>query len=267
MQTTGQFLSPNRQARIRPIESAARPLVGFAEDYPAALRSGLHSHPRAQLLYALSGVMRIATARASYVVPPTAALLLPAGVPHDIEMEGPVRMRALFLQPDTAARPEAAVLRVTPLLRELILAACAEPLDWDLAGRGQHIAALALDEIARSEVLPLALARPADPRLSRVTEALRRVPADARSLEDWAELAGATSRTLARRFRAETGMSFRQWRRQLRLTEAFSALSFGATPTEAALRAGFDSVPAFGAAFLETFGLTPGQVRRRFARG
>ena len=76
MKTTRQFLSLERQKRIHPIETAERALVGFAEDYPAGLRTGMHSHPRGQLLYAVSGVMRIATEGASYVVPPSAALPL-----------------------------------------------------------------------------------------------------------------------------------------------------------------------------------------------
>ena len=242
-------------------------MVGFAEDYPAGLKTGMHTHPRAQLLYAVSGVMRITTEAASYVVPPSAALHLPADTPHDVEMEGPVQMRELFLRKSAAARvgERAAVFAVTPLLRELILAACAEPLDWDLDGRGHHIAELALDEIQRSEILPLELASPVDPRLRRVTDALNLAPTDDRSLEDWAEVAGATSRTLARLFRAETGLSFRQWRRQLRLTRAFSAIVSGTTSAQAAAIAGFDSVPAFGAAFLEVFGLTPGQARKRFS--
>ena len=138
---------------------------------------------------------------------PAPRSLLPADTPHDIEMDGPVQMRALFLRKSAAAKigERTAVYAVTPFLRELILAACVEPLDWDLDGRGHHIAALALDEIEASTVLPMALVKPADPRLRRVTDALARTPTDDRSLEDWAEIVGATSRTLMRLFRSETG--------------------------------------------------------------
>ncbi len=59
-------------------------------------------------------------------------------------------------------------------------------------------------------------------------------------------------------------MSFRQWRQQARLAAALSALSTGATPTRAAAIAGFDSVPAFGAAFRGLFGITPGQARGHY---
>lgn len=263
METTGQFLSPTRQAAILPFETAPRPVVGFACDYPSGLSSGFHDHPRAQLLYAISGVMRVETQLAHYVVPPTTALLLPAGAQHAVSMDGPVAMRELFLREDAAMRVgvEPKVIAVSGLLREVIVAACAEPVEWQLHGRGHHLAELALDEIARSTPLPLGLPLPRDPRLHRVVMLLRQRPGDQRSLEAWAEVANASSRTLARLFRAETGLSFRQWRQQARLTEALSALTMGVLPAKAASIAGFESIPAFGAAFRAFFGITPGQAR------
>jgi AraC-like DNA-binding protein len=179
-------------------------------------------------------------------------------------MDGPVAMRALFLREEAAiqASVRTAVIAVSPLLHEVILAACAEPLDWDLHGRGRHLTALALDQIARATPLSLGLAMPRDPRLQRVAAALRTRPDDPRGLEDFATMAGGSSRTLARLFRAETGISFGQWRQHIRMTEALSALTMGAAPARAAAIAGYASVPAFGAAFRASFGMTPGQARR-----
>jgi AraC-like DNA-binding protein len=264
METTGQFLSPTRQAEILLFEIAPRPIVGFACDYPAGLSSGMHSHPRAQLLYATSGVMRVDTGDSNYLVPPTTGLFLPANAEHAISMDGPVAMRALFMREDAAMWVATAqkVVSVSGLLREVILAACAEPVEWEPGGRGHHLAELALDEIARATPLPLGLPLPKDARLRRVVAALLERPHDNRNLEEWGDMANASSRTLARMFRAETGMSFRQWRQQARLTAALSSLATGANPAKAAGVAGFDSVPAFGAAFRALFGLTPGQARQ-----
>lgn len=263
MKTSGQFLSPTRQAEILPFETAQRPIVGFSRDYPSGLATGFHNHPRAQLLYAISGVMRVETFETSYLVPPTAALLLPSGVDHAVRMDGHVAMRELFLREEAAERIKArsGVIVVSALLRELIVAVCAEPLEWEPHGRGYHLAELVIDEVLTSKPLPLSLQLPRDQRLRRVVAALRERPHDKRGIEDWAEVGNASSRTLARLFRAETGLSFRQWRQQARLTEALSALTVGAVPTKAAEIAGYDSVPAFGVAFREFFGITPGQAR------
>jgi len=45
----------------------------------------------------------------------------------------------------------------------------------------------------------------------------------------------------------------------LRLAEAAALLAGGATPTRAAARVGYASAPAFGAAFRQAFGVTPGR--------
>lgn len=256
-------MSPTGHPPIQAVETARRPLVGLARDYPAGFAAAMHTHPRAQLLYAVSGVMRVEMPDAAFVVPPSLALFLPAHAPHAIRMDGPVAMRALFLREDAAKRADkgTAVVAVSPLLREVVLAACAEPLDWDRRGRGRWLAELALDEIARATVLPLGLPLPVDPRLLRAVAALRARPGDPRRLEDLAEVAGASSRTVARLFRAETGLSFRQWRQQARMAAAMEALTTGATPARAAAVAGFAGQAAFGAAFRAQFGMTPGQAR------
>lgn len=256
---------PTGQPAPRPFETAPRPIVGLAEDLPAGYASPEHSHPGAQLLYAVSGVLRISTPAAAFLVPPAVALFLPACVPHAIRMDGPVALRTLFLREDAATRAarrpdEPAVIAVSPLLREVILAACAEPLEWDPGGRGQFLAELAVDEIARAENLRLRLPMPRDPRLLRAVTALQTRAGSDLALGDLASRAGASSRTLARLFRAETGLSFRQWRQQARLAEAMAALATGCTPARAATIAGYDSQASFGAAFRALFGVTPGQA-------
>ena len=70
------------------------------------------------------------------------------------------------------------VVAVSPLLRELILAACEEPVMWDESGPVRHVVALALHEIGRADTRPISVPACRDPRLQRVTEALLADPAD-----------------------------------------------------------------------------------------
>ena len=259
-------MSPDRhiaRARLIPFEQAPRPLVGYSSDYTAAHDTGWHQHPRAQLLFSIDGVMRVATGSAWFIVPPGTGLWMPARTPHMTRMPAGLRMRALFLREDAArAGPGAVtVVAVSPLLRELILAACAEPVMWDEDGPVRHVVALALHEIGHAATRPISVPACRDPRLQRVAEALLSDPADPRGLDAFAEMAGASARTLARLFRRETGMSFQAWRRQLRLTEALASLAQGETPARAAAAVGYSSGPAFGAAFRGAFGTTPGRSR------
>lgn len=248
--------------RTLPHEQVDRPLAAFARDYPAGDATGWHSHGRAQLLYATAGVMRVETEAARFAVPPGRALWVPAHLPHALTAEGRLALRALFLREDAAdLGPRAIVLAVPPLLRELILAACAEPLEWDRHGRGGHLAALIAEDIARAPRLPFALPNPRDPRLRRLAATLEADPACPRTLDEHARDAGASARTLARLFRQDTGMSFAQWRQALRLTTAATLLAQGETPARTAHRVGYASASAFGTAFRTAFGTTPGTTR------
>src|SRR5262249_12396374 len=94
-------------------------------------------------------------------------------------------------------------------------------------------------------------------RLLRIANALADRPADSRGLEAWAAWAGVTSRTLSRRFVAETGFTFTQWRQRLRLTRALEMLASGAAVTPVAMDLGYDNPSAFIDWFKRTYGVTP----------
>ena len=106
--------------RLRPFEQAPRPLVGYAIDYNAGNDTGWHQHPRAQLLHAIEGVLRVETEAAQFVLPPGTGLWMPARTLHVTRMPPGLRMRALFLREDAArAGPgEVTVVAISPLLRE-----------------------------------------------------------------------------------------------------------------------------------------------------
>ncbi|MEO8559755.1 MAG: helix-turn-helix transcriptional regulator, partial [Rhodospirillales bacterium] len=80
---------------------------------------------------------------------------------------------------------------------------------------------------------------------------------DDRTLEQFADDANASARTLARLFRSETNMSFGAWRQQLRLLEAVRRMAGGAPITTVALDLGYDSPSAFAAMFRKTLGVPP----------
>ena len=210
--------------------------------------------------------MTVTAARGAWVVPPNRALWIPAETEHAIAMSGPVEMRAIYVDravADTIAA-DCKVIRVTPLLRALMLELVAAPLDYDEGGRLGHVAALFLDEIRRLDQEPLYIPMPADRRLRRVCEALLEDPARPESLAEWSLLAGASSRTLARLFARETGMRFVDWRRQVRLAEALARLARGQGVAVAARAAGYASVSAFAVVFRRLLGTPP---REYFERG
>ena len=98
---------------------------------------------------------------------------------------------------------------------------------------------------------------PDDDRARQVAVALLDHPADKRTLPEWGREVGASERTLARAFLAETGVSFGRWRTMLRIQAALTALAAGEPVTVVARRVGYDSDSAFVQAFRRETGVTP----------
>jgi quercetin dioxygenase-like cupin family protein len=55
---------------------------------PAGTRFDWHTHEDHQLAWAASGVLTVLTSAATWVLPPTRALWIPAGLPHETASDG-----------------------------------------------------------------------------------------------------------------------------------------------------------------------------------
>jgi AraC-like DNA-binding protein len=253
--------TPSLPELLADIEDVPRPIVARAATYPSGHVIPPHQHRRAQLVYASAGVMTVTTERGVWVVPPQRAVWVPALMTHQIRASGPLAMRSLYIQSEATAElpSECCVVAVPPLLRELILYAVTRPRLYELGSADERLMSVILDQIRSLPVAPLHLPMPRDPRLQIITTALTANPDDTRPLAAWARAAGASARTLARLFVAETGMSFRHWRQQARLLEALRRLARREPVTMVALDLGYESPSAFIAMFKRAVGTTPGQ--------
>lgn len=223
-----------------------------------------HTHPWAQLIYARSGVLSVMVAGVVWFVPPTRAIWIPPGVAHRIAMKGEVALRTLYVSGERAGQVKRGVeaFEVSPLLSELIVHILSKQMLDPRAPADDRLAAVLVDLIAAAPKTDLALPLPRDPRALRLAEQLRSEPAQRRDLEDLANDAGASLRTLQRCFAEEAGMTIDAWRQKARLVHAAAALAAGASVTTAALDCGYDSPSAFIAAFRKQFGVTPGRFER-----
>jgi AraC-like DNA-binding protein len=217
-----------------------------------------HAHDWHQLIYASAGVMTVSTDRGLWVVPPQWAIWAPAGVRHAIRFSGASSFATLYLRPsDWSDLPvESCVLSVSPLLRELILRACEHGMLDRRDGVQQATAVLIVDAFRTQSVPALSLPSPTSEVLRRVAENCVR---DDIGSAELARRFGLGVRTLERRFLAETGMTFGQWRRHARFLDALRLLAQGVPVKQVAADAGYRNPSAFVAAFGETFGTTPGR--------
>src|SRR5262249_58936155 len=110
--------------------------------------------------------------------------------------------------------PASTRLAASRLLGELIGSRERPDLDGDRRSHAETMLADVLQPVAMTNI---DVRYPKEARVRQVAEALTEDPSDNRTLEDWGRQVGASARTLARAFRAETGLPFGRWRGLLRL--------------------------------------------------
>lgn len=224
---------------------------------------GAHVHREHQIHYAGRGVLAVTTDAGTWIAPGNRALWVPAGTAHSHRAHGRLDLHTIGLPASVnpLGLDAPAALSVGPLLRELILAYTREE---DPVGGPERarMRAVLLDQLRASPQQPVHLPMPSDPRLAAVCALLLDDPADGRSLAAFGAAAGAGERTLSRLFRDELGMTFPQWRTQLRLYRALVMLSEGEPVTAVAARCGWSSPSAFIDVFRRAFGRTPGSRPR-----
>lgn len=237
---------------------ASRAIVTRRTTYPAGHHIEPHWHARAQFIFAVEGTMTVRAPRRVWIVPTSRALWVPARTVHEIETNGVVEMRSLYIDDAVAGMPASCVvLGVTPLLRELVVRAAALPADYDEAGDDGLLMRLLLAEIRRLPRCALELPLPDSPDLAALCERMLADLSTRRPCGVDARAANTSARTLYRRFLQETGITFARWKQQARLLESIRRLAEGAPVTTVALDLGYESASAFSTMFRRALRISP----------
>jgi transcriptional regulator GlxA family with amidase domain len=152
-----------------------------------------------------------------------------------------------------------AVLLVSDLAREVLLTLTGLP-EQDRAASAR-LRRVLVDQLHEAREQPLQLPEPRDERLQAVARLLYASPADNSALADLGRAVGASSRTLSRLLHDELGLTFYEWRTQLRVYHALVLLAEGHDATRVAHSCGWANPSSFIAAFTGIVGTTPGRYR------
>jgi AraC-like DNA-binding protein len=226
---------------------------------PVGTRFEWHSHGDHQLAWSPEGVLVVLTeAGGTYVLPPSRALWIPAGTVHETRSSGAAVLRSVYLEPRACPIDwdVPTPVDVSPFLGELI-----HHLDDRGLGAAERLRA---EAVLFDLLLPLRIATidvrpPTDPRARDVADGLLANPADGRTLHEWGRAVGASSRTLARAFLADTGLSFGRWRTLVRLQASLQHLADQVPVSAIAPLVGYRTTSAYVAAFRAHTGTTPGR--------
>ena len=88
----------------RNMDDSPRQVAVMARTFELGHQIPLHMHRRGQLLHAASGIMRVETAQAVWIIPPARALWLPPQWPHSVTMRSHVEMRTIYIAPGRVRR-------------------------------------------------------------------------------------------------------------------------------------------------------------------
>jgi AraC-like DNA-binding protein len=243
-------------------DKTRRDVFVLAERYSAGA-GHWHAHRRAQLIHASDGVLSVHSDTGQWVVPPQRAVWVPPGVRHRVSSLKGFGLRTLYAEPTRVqVPPQCTVVAVDVLLDEMLRAAATFGADYALDGPQARLINVILDRVPHLHTAPLHLPQPLDGRLKRITDALLADPANSTTLDQWAKRVGATTRTIARQFLKETGLTFVQWRQQRRLLAALERLGAGDSVTRVALDVGYNDVSSFIGLFKAAMGDTPARYFR-----
>lgn len=255
-----------RRIRDLGIETAKQAFFALREREPY-LAYSWHAHSRHQMIYSLSGRVIIESQGARWLLPPQRAAWIPAHLSHRTTIDRADVVSVYFQRVPTGLRvPDIRILRSNPLLREMLIYAARE---WSVnSPHGSRsrlvffnaLASLCLDWIEQE--LPFRLPLPSDPRVEKATVHLLS-HLDEGDIEEAARASGQSVRTLRRRFRPATGMTWRQYRLHAAMLRAMDLLlNSSDSILEVALAVGYDSPSAFSKTFAEFTGAAPLAFRR-----
>ncbi|SNR62342.1 transcriptional regulator, AraC family [Methylobacillus rhizosphaerae] len=244
------------------------PVVARVGTYSKGWQVETHAHRRGQLMFIISGSMRVETRDGSWITPPGRACWIPAAAIHGVTYAQASEMRTVLIAPELLAPlpRHCCVIKLTPLLRELVLQAVAIDNQYSLNSAEHRLMQVLIDQIGMAQQAPLFLPEGRDARLRKVTESLHHNPGDDRNIEQWASVAGASTRTLARLFVKETGLTFSAWRQQLCLIRAVEMLIDGQSVTNTAIALGYESTAGFTSMFSRTMGESPSNYQTRWSQ-
>ncbi len=243
-------------------DKTARDVFVLAERY-AAGAGHWHAHRRAQLIHASDGVLSVHSDDGQWVVPPQRAVWVPPGVRHRVSSLKGFGLRTLYAEPHCVQVPaQCTVVAVDLLVDEMLRAAASFGAEYVLNSPQARLINVILDRVPHLHTAPLHLPQPTDLRLKRIADALLVDPANTTTLDQWATRVGATTRTIARQFLKETGLTFVQWRQQRRLLAALERLGAGDSVTRVALDVGYSDVSSFITLFKAAMGDTPARYFR-----
>lgn len=233
--------------------------------YPAPLEPDVctgqpHAHALHVVFWPMRGSSFVDVAGQRHHLTLGQGVFVPAGTVHVVDPDPATSLTAVYIRTDAWGGDCDRVWGVTvnAAARELLVFMAYHGMPSDRRFRAQR---LCLDLLAEPSLPSLELPLPGDGLIQPVARRILEHPEDSRSLEDWAWVLNTSGRTIARAFRADTGMTFSEWRTVARMSVAVRLLADGVAVGTVSRKVGYTSASAFSTALKRVTGRGPLQFR------
>jgi len=256
---------PEDGSMLRMYPPGELPRAGSLRSDTLDVDSHWHVHDMHQLVYAFEGALEAEGGTGRHLIPRQLAAWIPAGAVHRLGLHK-VRSGSVFFPAGDVANggDRIRILLVSPLMREMLR----ESMRWPLHGEQSRLRTGFFDAMAAlcgewiGSEADLFLPTCHDPRLQRVVD-YTSDHTEAR-LVDVCRSAGISERTLRRRLKTETGLTWEAYRQRQRLLRAVRLLGeSGEGIARISADCGFESPSAFAKAFRSVLGVSPSEYRVR----
>lgn len=224
--------------------------------HPAGYNSLWHSHDAGQLTQLDRGVLFIEATEGRWLVPCGRVGWIPALSRHTAYSHTAVSGHSLYLNRELCTRmpSKPCVLEMTDL-GAAILARLFTQKSTDSIQPA--LLEVLINELNNAKQEAWQLPIPQDARLQQLTMRLLKDVGNTCSSADWAKQIGMSTRSLSRRFSAETGMTLVRWRQLARLMQALEWLQMGKSVEWVAQASGYSNTSAFINVFKQYMDTTP----------
>lgn len=242
------------------IKDPSRTLISSTSSIKSPHVVTSHSHPRGQLLSTSGGISSVTISGKAWSVSSQQAVWIQPNELHEVSANGALDYCSVFIDPYAVKNISvpSGTVTLSPLVRELMLE-CANFKDSYKSDTPESRLVQVLYDRITTHLTPEknAIPLPSDTRLHIISNTLLNSPWHDEPLSYWSQYCGASERTLARLFHAETGQTFSQWRDRVRVSYAVERIISGDSVTTVSVNLGYRSTSAFISMFKRSTGSSP----------
>ncbi|MCW8928808.1 MAG: helix-turn-helix transcriptional regulator [Gammaproteobacteria bacterium] len=243
------------------IVNEKRPIIAVSANIDCSHLISPHKHHRGQLIYSLRGALSVKTENKTWHVTPEYGIWIAPNEIHQIKAIKAVSYRSAFLEPD-ALSPRfnfSHAISIPLLFKELLNEASSINFEYQNNTAESRLHEVLFDRFCFLEPEKFSIPMPNNELLKILVKDVFLEPNSMISLKDLSQKFNVCEKTLSRKFKRETGLSFSQWKQHVCIALAVEKIKNGESLTSISFDLGYNSPSAFSTMFRRVTGMKPSQ--------